>query len=243
MATWISRRAAAIGGAFVLVFVFGGTAGAAGALLQLGVTNTMNATTALTGTTTGPELRITNKGGGPALALGVTSGTPAFTVNSGAKIAKLNADRLDGLDGTQLQRRVVGTCAVGSTIAAVAADGSVSCRADQVDGGNAATLGGLAPNQFMRAGVEYRSSGPHPNPGGAQSVGSAACPAGYAVVGGGVTTTPTASTGWNDYEASAQVITASGPNAKGTGWSAAVTNHGTAGKQFHVYAICLQAGP
>jgi hypothetical protein len=151
MLTWMGRRKTALWGALVLTFAMVGTAGAtAGAMLHLGVVNKSNTTTVLTGTATGPELRITNNGTGPALALGVDSNRPAFSVSSTAKIQKLNADKLDGLDSSHLQRRIGGTCDAGSAIRAVRASGSVACEEDDIDGGDAATVGGLAASALQQ---------------------------------------------------------------------------------------------
>ena len=159
MLTWASRRKTALWGALVLVFAMTGTAGAtAGAMLHLGVVNTRNATTTLTGSTSGPEMRIINNGSGPALALGVDSNRPALSVNTTARIPRLNADRLDSLDSTQLQRRVSGACAVGSAIRSISANGSVSCEKDDIDGGNAAALGGIPASGFYAAGSKVANS-------------------------------------------------------------------------------------
>jgi hypothetical protein len=53
-----------------------------------------------------------------------------FTVGSTTKVTNLNADLLDGQHASAFQGRVNGTCAVGSTIRAINADGSVVCQAD-----------------------------------------------------------------------------------------------------------------
>lgn len=70
---------------------------------------------------------LTNTAGTP-LSLTAKTGYPPLIVNSATKVAKLNADLVDGLDSTALQRRVTGTCA-GGAISAVSASGTVSCAA------------------------------------------------------------------------------------------------------------------
>jgi hypothetical protein len=74
-----------------------------GGIFNLGQTNTVNAPSSLKGSTHAQNLRITNTGSGSALALKVGSGHPPMTVNSGVKVAKLNADKLDGLNASDLQ--------------------------------------------------------------------------------------------------------------------------------------------
>jgi hypothetical protein len=69
-----------------------------------------------------------NTGGGPAGAFVVNAGVSPFTVNSTGKVANLNADQLDGLDSTALQKRVTGTCAAGTAVRVVNANGTVACQ-------------------------------------------------------------------------------------------------------------------
>lgn len=76
-----------------------------------------------------PGLLGKNTAGGPALSLQVNSGISPFTVNSQTRVISLNADLLDGLDSSALQKRVTGTCAAGSALRAVNGDGSVVCQA------------------------------------------------------------------------------------------------------------------
>ena len=92
--------------AYVALFVaLGGTAVAAnGGNFILGQSNSAGATTSLSAPIAGKKaLQATNTStgvGATALGLNVASGHPPFTVNSGTKVANLNADKLDGIDST-----------------------------------------------------------------------------------------------------------------------------------------------
>ena len=118
--------------ALVLSFALAGTAfgAAAGTAFKLGVVNSISAMTQLVGSTPNAMLRVSNNGSGPALDLRVDSNRPALAINRTAKIANLNADLLDGKDRSFFQKRVARTCAVGSTIRAINADGTVACAPD-----------------------------------------------------------------------------------------------------------------
>jgi hypothetical protein len=77
-----------------------------GARFQLGQTNTVNAITKLIGSVAGPSLVIDNNStgtGATALDLQVEAGKAPMKVNSDAKVANLNSDKLDGKDSTQFQ--------------------------------------------------------------------------------------------------------------------------------------------
>ena len=84
----------------------GSTAMAAtGGSFILGQSNSASSATSLTrtGANTGKGLQVTNTStgaGAAALGLTVAGGHAPFTVNSGTKVANLNADKLDGLDST-----------------------------------------------------------------------------------------------------------------------------------------------
>lgn len=78
---------------------------------------------------------LTNTGTGPVLALSTKTGQPPIAVSSSAgKATNLSADKLDGLDSTQLQRRVTATCSAGQAVTAISAAGGVTCANT---GGNA----------------------------------------------------------------------------------------------------------
>jgi hypothetical protein len=91
----------------MLAFVaLGGTTYAAtGGNLILGKPNSATNPTSLSAPVTGKALQVTNtktSAGATALGLNVASGHAPFTVNSGAKVANLNADKLDNLDSSAL---------------------------------------------------------------------------------------------------------------------------------------------
>jgi hypothetical protein len=89
-----------------LFVALGGTTYAAtGGNFILGQSNSASSTTSLTrtGANAGKGLQVNNTStgaGATALGLSVASGHTPFTVNSGTKVANLNADKLDGLDST-----------------------------------------------------------------------------------------------------------------------------------------------
>ncbi len=119
------------------------TGSMAGRMLQ--VTNTSTATTAgaigaTNKSTTASTIRAQNTGNGPALEAVVPSGKSPMRVSGGAaKVANLDADKLDGLDQAALQRRVGSACAVGSSIRAISATGAVTCESKSANAGHADT--------------------------------------------------------------------------------------------------------
>jgi hypothetical protein len=90
---------------YVALFIaLGGTTYAAtGGNFILGNPNSASSTTSLSAPVAGKALQVTNTStgaGATGLGLNVASGHPPFTVNSGTKVANLNADKLDGVDST-----------------------------------------------------------------------------------------------------------------------------------------------
>ena len=108
-------KGAAVGGiaaAFVLVGTSALAGSGIGGIFHLGKTNTVNAKSTLKGSTTSKNLQITNTGNGAALGLKVKAGRPPLVVNSGVKVGKLNADKLDGRSSEHFQRAYARTVVV-----------------------------------------------------------------------------------------------------------------------------------
>jgi hypothetical protein len=95
---------------YIALFVaLGGTSYAAtGGNFILGKPNSAGSTTSLSAPVAGKALQVTNTStgaGATGLGLSVASGHPPLTVNSGTKVAKLNADLLDGADSSAFLSR------------------------------------------------------------------------------------------------------------------------------------------
>src|SRR5262245_42083319 len=92
--------------AVVSAFVAAGAAVATTKTFQLGTSNTVDAASTVTAGAAGLNtkmLQLTNNStGSSATALGLmtASSRPPLIVNSGAKVANLNVDKLDGIDST-----------------------------------------------------------------------------------------------------------------------------------------------
>jgi hypothetical protein len=94
-----------------------------------------------------------------------TSASGSFTQLSLVPIAAtpyaLNAETLDGLDSSALQQRIDGTCAGGSAIRAVGADGSVTCESagtgdiTAVTAGTGLSGGGTSGDVTLSADTTY----------------------------------------------------------------------------------------
>ncbi len=105
--TWMARATTTVVGlAIMLALVFGLATTALGANGQawiLGKNNVVTAITKLAGAAgvNGPMLQLTNNNADAndtALDLRVQAGEAPMRVNSGTKVANLNADKLDGID-------------------------------------------------------------------------------------------------------------------------------------------------
>jgi hypothetical protein len=113
----------------VCTAAFAGTGVAA--VFNLGKTNTVNGTSALSGSTNGQQLHVVNTNTGSAAAgIGIQTATnkPPLVVNSSQKVGHLNADLLDGLDSSALQKRITGSCPDGRAVTQVGSTGAVTCN-------------------------------------------------------------------------------------------------------------------
>jgi hypothetical protein len=169
-----------------LLVVTAATAAAAspGDPWRLGVANTINAATSLSGAVanrlvginnmsteagaraltlvsraSSSTLYAQNQGTGPALQLRVADGRPPLTVNATAgKATNLDADRLDGLDSNQLQRPLTSGCADGTAVQSVTQAGVVTCE-DKVtaatNADDADKVDGYHANQLARGSGEF----------------------------------------------------------------------------------------
>jgi hypothetical protein len=97
-------------------------------------------------------------------------------VNGETKVTRLNADKLDSLDSSELQRRVSAPCGAGTFVQSINADGSVGC-------------GGTAPiNTYQRFATATAEGQAGDRPGYA----AAFCDAGDHVLSGGYSAAPRA---------------------------------------------------
>ena len=106
---FVGRATTFMVGLAVIVALTVGVAGAAfganGANFLLGKSNAANAITQLVGSVAGPGLQIDNNStdaAATALDLQVEAGKAPMKVNSDTQVANLNADKVDGLDASQL---------------------------------------------------------------------------------------------------------------------------------------------
>ena len=128
-----------------------------GASFDLGKTNAVNAISKLAGSVAGPSLLIENDSaakGATALNLQVEAGKAPMKVNSGKKVAKLNADKLDNLNASAFVRS---TCSkLESSTGSIAPEGQVS-KTVFCDGDGFALSGGYSS---VDEGTLISSSGP-----------------------------------------------------------------------------------
>ncbi len=201
--------------AYLALFVaLGGTTYAAtGGNFILGKPNTANSQTSLTASPSfaGKALQLTNTNtgaGATALGLSVASGHAPFTVNTGTKVANLNADKLDGIDSSGFLG-----------VNAKAAD------ADQLDGKDS--------TDFLSSNVVLHTTDVSIAPGFGTS-STVNCGGGEVALGGGV---GFVSNGNPTFHAGSPVVM-SRPKDDLSGWMAAMTNNLTASMTMRIFVIC-----
>ena len=147
-----------------LVVAMAGVADAAtGGNFILGQANTASTSTALNADINGPALAIANNklSGASVTGLSITvpSNKAPLTVSSAVRVKKLNADLIDGVDSADLQRRVGGSCPDGTSVQAIAVEGTVTCEdtvvgasfaADAAHAGTADLFAGFGPSAFTQ---------------------------------------------------------------------------------------------
>jgi hypothetical protein len=106
---WVGRATVFLVGLALILALTVGLASAAlagtgvGATYNLGKTNAVNAVTTLIGSVAGPSLKVDNNSAdanATALNLQVEPGKAPMKINSSAKVANLNSDKLDGKNST-----------------------------------------------------------------------------------------------------------------------------------------------
>ncbi len=125
----------AVVGSLTLVSTVAVAGTGVGGIFNLGQSNSVNATTTLTGATSGKQLQVTNSStgvGAAGIGIKVAAGKPPLVVNSSTKVAGLNADKVDGLDATAFQRPLNSTCQNNTAVSAVTSSGAVTCSRSAV---------------------------------------------------------------------------------------------------------------
>jgi hypothetical protein len=152
-----------------------------GARFDLGKTNTVNAITRLVGSVAGPSLVVDNDStdaSATALNLQVEAGKAPMKVNSSAKVANLNSDKLDGKSEADFY-------AAGSKVADASHADQADSAATAQSAQNADTLDGKSANEIGLNGLEYvTKAGDYSS--SYSKAESVFCPAGKMVVGSGV---------------------------------------------------------
>ena len=218
-----------------LFLVLGGTTYAAtGGNFILGKPNAADSQTSLTASPSfaGKALQLTNTNtgaGATALGLNVASGHPPFTVNSGTKVAKLSADKLDGIDSTGFLG-VNSKAADADQLDGIDSTGLLGVNAKAAD---ADQLDGKDSSDFLSSNVALHTTDVSIAPGFGTS-STVNCGGGEVALGGGV---GFVSNGNPTFHAGSPVVM-SRPKDDLSGWMAAMTNNLTTAMTMRIFVIC-----
>jgi hypothetical protein len=154
--------------AVVSAFVAAGAAVATTQTFVLGTTNTVDAASTVTAGSSGLnakmlQLRNNNTGSSAtALALTTPGSRPPMIVSSAAKVANLNADKLDGIDSAGFLRNTVPLSLTGSTAGDGVITGTNTGAANGVQGvtGGSTSSGVYGQNNGSGFGVAGRANSP-----------------------------------------------------------------------------------
>jgi hypothetical protein len=111
-----------------------------GGVFNLGVKNSVNGTTTLTGRVAGSQLQVTNtsaRSGATGIGIRVAAGKPPLVVNSSAEVVHLNAGMVDGKPATAFLP-VTGTAANSAKLGGLPASAYLSSSAGAVGRANLA---------------------------------------------------------------------------------------------------------
>jgi len=112
-----------------------------GGVFNLGVKNSVNASTTLTGLVAGPQLQVNNtstSSKAAGIGIQVATGKPPLVVNSGTEVPRLNAGMLDGKHASAFLL-ASGTAANSNELGGISANGFIQ-GAGQVAGARATEL-------------------------------------------------------------------------------------------------------
>jgi hypothetical protein len=219
-----------------LFVALGGTTYAAtGGNFILGKANTASTQTSLTASPSfaGKALQLTNTNtgaGATALGLNVASGHAPFTVNSGTKVANLNADKLDGIDSTGFLGANA-KAADADTLDGIDSSGFLGASAKAAD---SELLDGKNSTDFLSHDVVLNTADVTLNP-GFGTTSTVGCPGSTVALGGGV---GFVNSGGGPLIHPGSPVIISRPNDPPNGWVGGMTNNFSTPLTMRLYVIC-----
>jgi hypothetical protein len=202
---------------------------ATGGNFILGKANEATSITRLTANIADPAMKLINTNtstAATALRLQTAASNPPMTVNSETKVDNLNADKVDGLDSTELQGQTGATGPAGPK--GDAGDtGATGPQGDQGPPGQKGDTGAPGISGYERVSQEFFGLAD------SNTTGEVDCPGSKKVLGGGVSV---------DLANRTQKVSESYSLDDNT-WRATVDDLDTVRQTFEVYAICATVAP